>query len=43
MDKKRVSSINQTLLLNGKNTDEAKQWLDKHYEDSAPGKSTIID
>ena len=27
----------------GKNTVEAKQWLDKHYGDSAPGKSTIID
>ena len=26
-----------------KNTVEAKQWLDKHYGDSAPGKSTIID
>ena len=26
----------------GKNTVEAKQWLDKRYEDSAPGKSTII-
>ena len=27
----------------GKNTVEAKEWLDKHYGDSAPGKSTIID
>lgn len=27
----------------GKNTVEAKQWLDKHYLDSAPGKSTIKD
>ena len=26
----------------GKNTVEAKQWLDKRYGDSAPGKSTII-
>ena len=26
-----------------KNTVEAKQLLDKRYEDSAPGKSTIID
>ena len=40
---KRVSSINQTLLFNGKNTDEAKQWLDKPYGESAPGKSTIVD
>ncbi|KAF8785126.1 Protein GVQW3 like protein [Argiope bruennichi] len=27
----------------GKNTVEAKQWLDKHYGDSVPGISTIID
>ena len=27
----------------GKNTVKAKQRLDKHYGDSAPGKSTIID
>ena len=27
----------------GKNTVETKQWLDKRYGDSAPGKSTIID
>lgn len=27
----------------GKNTVEAKQWFDKRYGDSAPGKSTIID
>ena len=27
----------------GENTFEAKQWLDKRYEDSAPGKSIIID
>ena len=26
----------------GKNSVEAKQWLDKRYRDSAPGKSTII-
>ena len=26
-----------------KNTVEAKQWFDKRYEDSAPGKSKIID
>ena len=36
-------SVNQTLLLMGKNTVEAKQWLDKRYGDSALGKSTIID
>ena len=27
----------------GKNSIEAKQWLDKRYGDSAPGKSTIFD
>ena len=27
----------------GKNTVEVKQWLDKRYADSAPGKSIIID
>ena len=27
----------------GKNTVEAKQWLDKRYGDFAPGKSIIID
>ena len=27
----------------GKNTIEAKQWLDKRYGDFAPGKLTIID
>ena len=27
----------------GKNTVETKQWLDKRYGVSAPGKSTIID
>ena len=30
-------------FLIGKNTVEAKQWLDKRYGNSAPGKSTIID
>ncbi|XP_076264164.1 protein GVQW3-like [Rhynchophorus ferrugineus] len=27
----------------GKNTAQAKVWLRKHYGDSAPGKSTIVD
>ena len=27
----------------GKNIVETKQWLDKRYWDSAPGKSTTID
>ena len=30
------------MLFNGKNSVEAKQWLDKRYGDSAPGKLTII-
>jgi hypothetical protein len=29
------------LLFGEKNTVEAKVWLDKHYSDSAPGKSII--
>ena len=31
------------MFLMEKNIVEAKQWLDKRYGDSAPGKSTIID
>ena len=31
------------MLFNGKKAVKAKQWLDKRYRDSAPGKSTIID
>ena len=34
--------IKHTFLVE-KNTVEAKQWIDKRYEDSTPGKSTIID
>ena len=30
-------------FIMGKNTVEAKQWLDKRYKDFEPGKSTIID
>jgi hypothetical protein len=29
------------LLFGKKNTVEAKAWLDIHYLDSAPGKSTV--
>ena len=36
------STLIRDCLLMGKNTVEAKQWLDKRYGDSAPGKSTII-
>ena len=31
------------MLFKGKNTVEAKQWLDKRYRNSAPRKPTIID
>lgn len=43
MDKKQLCVLIKHCFLMGKNTIEAKQWLDKHYGDSAPGKSTIID
>ena len=35
--------MNKHCFLMEKNTVEAKQWLDKHYGDSAPEKSIIID
>ena len=44
MGKKEFRVLIKHCFLMGKNTTfEAKQWLDKHYGDSAPGKSTIID
>ena len=43
MDKKEFRALIKHCFLMGKNTLEAKQWLDKRYEDSAPEKSTIID
>ncbi|XP_023214386.1 uncharacterized protein LOC111617308, partial [Centruroides sculpturatus] len=43
MDKKEFSVLIKHCFLMRKNTVEAKQWFDKHYGDSAPGKSTIID
>ena len=43
MDKKEFRVLIEHCFLMGKNTVEAKQWLDKRYGDSAPGKSTIID
>ncbi|CAK9825771.1 Protein GVQW3 [Anthophora retusa] len=43
MDKREFRVLIKHCFLMGKNTGEAKQWLDKHYGDSAPGKSTIID
>ena len=42
MDKKEFRVLIKHCFLMGKNTVEAKQWLDKRFEDSAPGKSTII-
>ncbi|KOX77292.1 hypothetical protein WN51_10898 [Melipona quadrifasciata] len=43
MDKTEFRALIKHCFLMGKNTVEAKQWLHKRYEDSAPGKSTIID
>ena len=42
MDKKEFRVLIKHCFLMGKNTVEAKQWLDKRYGDSASGKSTII-
>ena len=41
MDKKEFWLSIKHCFLIGKNTVEAKQWLDKRYRDSAPGISTI--
>ena len=43
MDKKEHRVFIKHCLSMGKNTFEAKHWLDKRYGNSAPGKSTIID
>ena len=43
MDKKDFRVLIKHCFLIGKNTVEAKQWLDKRYGDSAPGILTIID
>ena len=43
MGKKEFRVLTKHCFLMGKNTVEAKQWLDKCYRDSAPGKSTIDD
>ena len=42
-DRKEFRVLIKHCFLTWKNTVEAKQWLDKRYGDSAPGKSTIID
>ena len=43
MDNNGFRVLIKHCILMGKNTAEAKQWLDKRYRDSEPGKSTIID
>ena len=43
MDKKELLVLIKHYFLMGKNTVDAKQWLDKRYGDFASGKSTIID
>ena len=43
MDKKEFRVLIKHCFLIRKNIVEAKQWFDKRYADSAPGKSTIID
>lgn len=41
MDKKEFRVLIKHCFLAKKNTVQAKAWLDKHYLDSAPGKSTV--
>ncbi|KAF8787794.1 hypothetical protein HNY73_009356 [Argiope bruennichi] len=43
MDRNEFRVLIKYCFLMEKNTVEAKQWLDKHYGDSEPGKSTVID
>ena len=43
MDHKEFRVLIKHCFLIGKNAKEAKEWLDKHYPDSAPGKSTVCD
>lgn len=43
MEKKEFRVLIKYCFLKGKNTVEAKTWLDNEFPDSAPGKSTIID
>jgi hypothetical protein len=37
----RITCVNEALLFGDKNSVEAKAWLDKHYSDSVPAKSTV--
>jgi hypothetical protein len=41
MDKKKIRVLMKHCFLAKKNTVEAKAWLDNHYTDSAPAKSTV--
>ena len=41
MDKKEFCVLIKHCFLAKRNSVEAKAWLDKHYSDSAPEKSTI--
>ncbi|KAF7272963.1 hypothetical protein GWI33_014291 [Rhynchophorus ferrugineus] len=43
MDKKEFRVLIKYCLLKGKNTVEAKTWLDAEFPDTAPGESTIED
>ena len=43
MDKKEFRVLIKHCFLMGKNTIEAKSWLDEYYPDTAPGRSTVID
>jgi hypothetical protein len=41
MDKKEFRVLIKHYFLAKNNTVETKVWLDKHYSNSAPGKSTV--
>ncbi|KAF7273274.1 hypothetical protein GWI33_014021 [Rhynchophorus ferrugineus] len=43
MDKKEVRVLIKCRFLKGKNTVEARTWLDADFSDTAPGKSIIKD
>ncbi|KAF7275564.1 hypothetical protein GWI33_011591, partial [Rhynchophorus ferrugineus] len=43
MDKKEFRVLIKYCFLKGKNTVEAKTWLDGEFPDTAPGKLTIKD
>ncbi|KAF7271569.1 hypothetical protein GWI33_015555 [Rhynchophorus ferrugineus] len=43
MDKKEFRVLLKYCFLKGKNSIEAKTWLDAEFPDTVPGKSTIKD